>query len=392
MEFEGCAQNAHLNESGLMDLIHLKAAGKRIPMNVHFEITYRCNENCIHCYCVVEKGKEREVIKQELTYEEITKVLDDLADMGGFYLTLSGGEVMVRRDFFDIAEYAKKKGFVTRVFTNGIGLNEERVKRLAVIGPLTVELSLFSDKAEEHDRITRVPGSFVRLMKNIQLLKSHGLRIYLKTVAMNTNINAIHGVRQLGKELGVFAHKFSCEISPRIDGEIDRPLQYQMEEEQLEKYFKEEFADEWKPSPLYGVPPQEAAKLKPTCGPATVGCCISPYGDVFPCVAFRVPIGNIRQKPFKELWENPPPPIQDLLSIQVFADLPECRECEFVAQCRRCHGDNYFQNRGDWKKCHKTALLVAKVTKKIEDEKMHPRQPMKGEDRGCEELLSQKAV
>jgi len=394
MEFEGCSQNAGLDESGLMDLINIKASGKRIPMNVHLELTYRCNEDCIHCYCVVEKGKEREVIKQELTYEEITKVLDDIAEMGGFYLTLTGGEVFVRRDFFEIAEYAKKKGFVIRIYTNGIGLNEERVKRIAEIGPLTVELSIFSDKAEEHDRVTRVPGSFVRLMRNIQLLKQHGLRVYLKTVAMKTNMHAIHGVRQLGRELGAFAHKFTCEISPRIDGAIDRPLQYQMDETELEKYFQKEFMDEWQPSPLYGVSPEEAAKLKSTCGPATVGCCIDPYGDVFPCVAFRVPIGNVRMKPLKELWHNPPASIQDLLAIQTYADLPDCKECEFVVQCKRCHGDSYFQNRGDWKKCHKTAMLIAKVTKKIEDEMVpkHTEPFQQGENDESETITFKKAV
>ena len=368
MEFEACAQNAGMDEAGIMELINIKASGQRIPMNVHLEITYRCNEDCVHCYCVVEKGKEREVVKQELTYEEITEVLDDIADMGGFYLTISGGEVLIRKDFFDIAEYAKKRGFVIRIFTNGIGLNEERVRRIAAIGPLTVELSLFSDKAEEHDRITRAPGSFVKLMRNIQLLKQYGLRIYLKTVAMNANINAIHGVRAFGKELGVFAHKFTCEVSPRFDGDIERPFQYQMDEAQLEKYLKE-FSDEWESSPLYGLPPQEASKLKSTCGPGTNGCAISPYGDVFPCMAWRVaPIGNVREKSLKEMWRNPPAPVQDLLSVQTYADLPDCKECEFVVQCRRCHGDSYFQNRGDWKKCHKTALLVAKVSKKIEDE------------------------
>lgn len=392
MEFEGCAQNAGLNSSELLDLIHAKAAGKRIPMHVLLELTFRCNEDCIHCYCVVEKGKEREVIKQELTYEEITKVLDDIAETGGFYLTLTGGEVLVRKDFFEIAEYAKKKGFVLRIYTNGIGLNEERVRRIAAIGPLTVELSVFSDKAEEHDRITRVPGSFVRLMRSVQLLKQYGVRIYFKTVAMNANLHAIHGVRQLGKELGVFSHKFTCEISPRINGEIDRPYQYQMDEAQLEKYFKEEFIEEWEPNPLYGVAPQEAARLKSTCGPATVGCCISPYGDVFPCVAFRIPIGNVREKSFKELWHTPPEPIQDLLSVQTYADLPDCKECEFVAQCKRCHGDNYFQNRGDWKKCHKTALLVAKVTKKIEDEIVFKQKHLQGEDHVTQNVAIQETV
>ena len=155
MIFEGCAQNAGLGDASLLALISAKADQNRTPLNVHLELTYRCNEQCVHCYCVVEHGREQEVRRHELTLDEIQRLLDELADMGALYLTLSGGEVMVRPDFFDIAEHARRRGFVYRVFTNGIGLTEAKVERLAALEPLTVELSIFS---ADRRCTTRSPG------------------------------------------------------------------------------------------------------------------------------------------------------------------------------------------------------------------------------------------
>src|SRR4029077_17959782 len=156
---------------------------------------------------------------------------------------LSGGEVMVRPDFFDIAEHARGRGFAYRVFTNGIGLTEAKVERLAALEPLTVELSIFSAGPEVHDAITRVPGSFRRLMAAIERLKRHGLRVYLKTVAMKPNLAGLGKLDKLGKDLGVFTHTYSCEVSPRIDGTVPRdghiPQEYQLDEEELFQYFRD---------------------------------------------------------------------------------------------------------------------------------------------------------
>src|SRR4029453_6908560 len=144
------------------------------------------------------------------------------AVLGAPHLALSGGEVMVRPDFFDIAEHARRRGFVYRVFTNGIGLTEAKVERLALREPLTVELSIFSADPKVHDAITRVPGSYRRLMAAIERLQRHGLRVYLKPVVMKPTLAGLAQLDRLGRELGVFTHTYSCEVSPRIDGAIPR--------------------------------------------------------------------------------------------------------------------------------------------------------------------------
>jgi len=361
---EACAQNAGLEGDSLLALIALKAEQRRVPLNVHFEITYRCNQQCIHCYCVVPHGQEEEARKRELTYGEITQVLDDLAEMGALYLTLSGGEVLVRRDFFDIAAHAKDRGFVLRIFTNGMGLTEEQVRRIAVLEPMTVELSIFSADPAIHDSITRVSGAFDRVIRNVHRLKAHGLRVYLKTVVMKRNFAGLLNLRQLGKNLDVFTHTFSCEVSPGINGDPHRPSQYQLNEEELSAYLA---SPAWKKElqPIPHEPPEGVARQTQTCGPAINGCCIDPYGNVFPCIAFRTPLGNIRELRFKKLWYAPPPSIQDLLSVQRYADLPECRSCGLVGFCNRCHGDNMLEQGGDWKACHQRACMVARAEQKL---------------------------
>jgi radical SAM protein with 4Fe4S-binding SPASM domain len=264
----------------------------------------------------------------------------------------------------DLVEHARRLGFAYRVYTNGIGLTDERARRLAALDPLTVELSIFSTKPEVHDAITRVPGSFDRLMAAVRRLKAHGVRVYLKTVVMKQNWRDLPAVRALARELGVFTHQFTCEVSPRIDGDIHGPSQYKLSEDEL----VECLSDEALPKEAHHVfdgPPEEVARLRTTCGPGVNGGCIDPYGNVFPCIAFRVPMGNVRDKTFREVWEGPPPAIRDLLAVQHFSDLPECSSCELIGFCTRCHGDNLLERGGDWKACHGRARTMAAARQRL---------------------------
>ncbi len=364
MFFDGCAQNGGLGGESVMQLIAVKAEARRTPLNMHMELTYRCNEQCVHCYCVVEHGREAEAAARELTYDEIARVLDEMAAMGAFYVTFSGGEVLVRRDFFDIVEHARRRGFAYRVYTNGIGLTEERARRLAALEPLTVELSIFSADPAVHDAITRVPGSFARLMTAVARLKAHGVRVYLKTVVMKQNLHGLPEVRALARTLDVFTHTFTCEVSPRIDGDIHGPSKYQLSEDELVELFSSDALPKETPEVFEGAPP-EVARERTTCGPAVNGGCIDPYGTVFPCVAFRVPMGNVRQRSFRDIWEGPPPAIRDLLAVQHFSDLPECSSCELIGFCTRCHGDNLLERGGDWKACHQRARATAAAKERV---------------------------
>ncbi|HSC70106.1 MAG TPA: radical SAM protein, partial [Candidatus Methylomirabilis sp.] len=332
MSRDACGKAKGQDGESLMQRIALKAEKNRVPLEVHLELTHRCNARCVHCYCVLPRELEASARQRELTTDEITRLLDDLAELGTLYLNFSGGEVLVRQDFFDIALHAKRRGFAFRIFTNGMGLTRERIERLAGLEPLTVEVSLYSADPDIHDGITGVPGSFDRLIENLSRLKAHGLRVYLKSIIMKPSLSGLERLHRLGKELDVFVHMYGCELSPRIAGEPHGPDRYQLDERELIDYFA---SPVWRKhlAPMPEGSPEQAAKRRPACAPGAIGCCVDPYGTVFPCVALRVPMGNIRERSFRALWTSMPPSILPFLSLETYADLPECRTCHLVDFC-----------------------------------------------------------
>ena len=101
----------------LLAEMNQKALGLGIPISVHLDITYRCNERCVHCYLDHDDHGE-------MTTAEIKEILNQLSEAGVFFLTLSGGEVLMRRDFFDIVEHARRLLFNVKVKTNGVMIRE----------------------------------------------------------------------------------------------------------------------------------------------------------------------------------------------------------------------------------------------------------------------------
>src|ERR1700716_2569007 len=99
--------------SRLMQSVWDRAAAMGIPIAVQFDLTYRCNERCIHCYLDHDDHGE-------MTTAEVKHVLDQLAAAGTLFLTLSGGELLVRKDFFELLAYARSLAFDVKIKTNAI--------------------------------------------------------------------------------------------------------------------------------------------------------------------------------------------------------------------------------------------------------------------------------
>jgi len=99
--------------SRLMDSVVARALEHGVPLNAHLDLTYRCNERCEHCYLDhSDRG--------ELTSDEAFSILDQLAAAGVLFLTISGGEIFLRRDLFEILEHARDSAFCVRLKSNGV--------------------------------------------------------------------------------------------------------------------------------------------------------------------------------------------------------------------------------------------------------------------------------
>jgi radical SAM protein with 4Fe4S-binding SPASM domain len=317
----------------LLAEMNQKALGLGIPISVHLDITYRCNERCVHCYLDHDDHGE-------MTTAEIKDVLNQLSEAGVFFLTLSGGEVLMRRDFFEIVEHARRLLFNVKVKTNGVMIRESGARRIRELGVEQVQISVYSHRPEVHDAITKLPGSLKRTIEAIRFLKSQGLKVVIANVLMACNLFDNSGVMALAKELGV-SYTLDPTITPKMDGDTS-VLALRIPGSELHQVFRsqelvgnvEEFCA---PPPAPGEDIMDGFP----CSAGHTACYITPYGDVFPCVQFPLPSGNVRRQKFIDIWRHSPE-LEEVRSIRA-RDLPTCSTCAHVGTCTRCPGLAYME-------------------------------------------------
>jgi radical SAM protein with 4Fe4S-binding SPASM domain len=319
--------------SGLIAEMASKALKLNIPLSVQLDLTYRCNERCIHCYLDHDDHGE-------MTTAEIKDLLDQMADAGVFYLTISGGEILMRRDFFEILEHARERTFCVKLKTNGVLIREKEAQRLRKLGVETVQISIYSHRPEVHDAITKMPGSFRQSIDAVRFLRKQGLTVTMANVLMTQNTNDYMSVKALATELDA---KFTIDptITPMMDG--DRSiLNLNVEQALLQEVFRnealvgnvEEFC-----APPRGVGEEDMDMLP--CSAGHTACYVSPYGDVYPCVQFPLPTGNVRQTRFVDIWRDSPQ-FKEVRSITL-RDMPSCSKCAHGGTCTRCPGLAYLE-------------------------------------------------
>ncbi len=335
-------------------------------LSVQWELTYRCNERCTHCYLdILSPGSPA---PGELTTKEAKKVIDQLAELGGLTITFSGGEIFLRKDIIDIANYARHKGFALRFFTNGILINAKLADQVAAVKPLVVELSLYSPDAAIHDAITKIPGSFELTMRAIHLLLARQVRCMIKTPIMRENIEQIPALRGLADELGI-TFSYDLTIIPKHTGDLS-PLRHRPSDDQLLRFLAERIT----PESYQLVDQKEEFRF---CGIGRNSLTIDPYGGVTTCVGARANAGNIRVESLKNIWYDSP--VWQETSDLTLKKLPVCASCELRQFCVRCHGVAASED-GDMLGCSSIAFREARLRRQAYN--MHIKPKLNGENIG----------
>jgi radical SAM protein with 4Fe4S-binding SPASM domain len=353
----------------LLQEMNERAFDLGIPLGIHLDVTYRCNERCVHCYLDHDDHGE-------LSTAEIKNILDQLAEAGTFFLTLSGGEVLMRRDFFEILEYARRLLFNVRIKTNGVMIGAAEAKRIRELGVEQIQISVYSHRPEVHDAITKLPGSLKKSIRAIRFLTSQGLKVAIANVMMTANMGDHAGVQALARELGV-VYTLDPTITPKIDGDMSI-LNLRIPGSELNAVFHnqdlvgnvEEFCA---PPP----PPGDDVMEGVPCSAGHTAAYITPYGDVFPCVQFPLPTGNLRKQRFVDIWQSSPE-LKEVRSIRA-KDLPVCSTCSHVGTCTRCPGLAYMEGsmRGPStadceKSFQRTGILSANMLRKARSDAPGP--------------------
>ncbi len=320
-----------------------------IPFTVHWELTYHCNLRCPHCYVVPQKAKE------ELTSGEIAHILDTLKERGTLYVIFSGGEILTREDFFEVAREARKKGFALRLLTNGTLIDEAGADEMRDLQPLTVEISLYGSRAETHDEFTACPGSFERSVNALGLLNQRGLRTIVKSLLMKGNATEFGRMKQLAQEIGS-EFLYDPVVIPKMDGSTE-PCTRRLDQKELYSLLYPEVQETKK-----GGPPREDYL---SCSAGVNAFSISPYGDVYPCSGFKESGGNLREHSLSEIQHSP---VFSKIKSITLSDLRECKQCESIRYCNRCPALAWMET-GDLLGPSRANCLLAGVIKIITDDK-----------------------
>ena len=326
----------------VMDRLISRTVEKHRPLSVHFDLTYRCNERCVHCYLDHDDHGE-------LTTAECLQVLDDLASSGALFLTFSGGEIFLRPDLYEILAAARRLHFDISLKTNALLVTPERAARLGELGVRRVQISVYSDIPAVHDAITKVPGSLQRTLAAIPILLQHGLQVKLACPLMRENLLAYRGVMALAEKLGV-PYILDLTITPMMDGSSG-PLAHRASVSSLLPVLQDARLQACQPQPTSATAgPQSVWPLGSAvssgiespayqdlpCSAGHNSCYISPYGDVFPCVQLPQAAGNLRREKFDDIWYHAPQ-LERLRAIRE-SQLPICSRCEIRSYCERCPG------------------------------------------------------
>ena len=327
---------------------------------IAWEVTRRCNLNCVHCRAAAERGP----YPGELSTEEALAVIDEIVAFSRPVVILTGGEPLLREDIYDLAAYGTRQGLRMVMAPNGTLLDGEKAARLKSSGIQRVSISLDGATAETHDRFRQVEGAFSGALRGIEFLKGAGLEFQVNTTVTLKNFQELPHLLDLAVKLGAVAHHIFLLVptgrAKEMKGEAIEGEQY----ERILHWFYEQREK---------VPLQ----LKATCAPhyyrilrqrargegkkvapqthgldaMTRGCLggigflfISHRGDVQPCGYLEAFSGSVKQQRLRDIWESSPV-FRRLRDFSAYRG--RCGRCEYTKVCGGCRA-RAFERSGDF--------------------------------------------
>ncbi len=301
------------------------------PYRMDLAITYRCNNNCLHCYT----GGPRET--EELATQDWFRVMDKLFEVGIPHVVFTGGEPTLREDLPELVAYTQKLGLVSGLVTNGRKLKDEAYfKSLVDAGLDHVQITLESHDPKVHDKITGAKGSWNETVQGLK--NAIASPIYTIT---NTTLNK-YNVRDIVKTMN-FTHRlgltqFACNSLIYSGKAPEVAKDFALDEASLEPVLTQirNHAHELGMEFIWYTP-TEYCVLNPlklelgtkSCSACRISMCIEPNGTVIPCQSYFTSIGNILEDDWKKIWSHPL-----CLSLRARKYVPEkCHECPSLNIC-----------------------------------------------------------
>ena len=305
--------------------------------------------NCRHCY-----SAEFRNIENELTCEEVIKIIRDLAELNVFEIFFDGGESLLRHDFIKICNYASEIGIDVSFSTNGLLITENIADQLINAHIHKVQVSLDGATASPHDNFRRRPGSFEKAISSMEILQTRKIDIIVACTISKYNCQELNNLINLCIKLGVKELVFIRPIhignakikdSFFLDNELLNSIYIDLIHKKIQ--LKDQLNIIISHNPLI-IPLVEKldidSKIKSdltqeaTCSAGKTMCWINSNGDITPCPLIHLKLGNIRENSFEHIWRNNKI-LNNLRNMEQSID-EDCLNCEFLDLCNGgCHAE-----------------------------------------------------
>jgi radical SAM protein with 4Fe4S-binding SPASM domain len=301
------------------------------------ELTPYCNLRCVHCYL---QDQEKQTL---MTTEEVMGIIDKICDAGVLFLYFTGGEIFTRPDFLEIYVYAKQKGFIVELLTNGTLITQEAIEIFNRLPPASISISMYGKDEESYYRVTGQRGMYNKVINTFNLLSQNEIHFEIKYIGMKENQDDYLAIHSLAESYGA-EFSYSMELFPTLNGNSCTknhmiPLEKIIEMESQMPGKKDEYKR------LSEIPnsyiDRDDVPLY-LCDMAISNFLIDYQGYLNPCHKCRFKKWNLLSDDFKTAWD-------DYLSLlkERASKNNKCLKCKYLLMCSPCVVVNYLST-GDY--------------------------------------------
>jgi radical SAM protein with 4Fe4S-binding SPASM domain len=298
-----------------------------IPLNMQFEVTYQCNNNCIFCY------NEKQIKhRDELDTCQIKHIIRDIKESGVVQMNFNGGEPLMRSDFLELAGYAKSIGLDVHLNTNATLINDALAYELSQIFP-SICTTILSGKKETHDMLSGRNGAFEAAIRGIKALQKNNVYVAANVMLCNENYGDIIDTLNLLHDLRIETVLITRYVPDKHhrDGLFITDKNYFNTLREVYNYncINSYFDRISLPQPLQvcTVPNDIRNIILEWNIPCNIGLCtasVNAYGQLTPCNLVKEPIiGDLSNNSLQKLWES-------------FDGLNYCKSEHLLKECLNC--------------------------------------------------------
>lgn len=307
------------------------AAAKRlgVPAGSTIELLAPCNLRCPHCY-VTHSARNK------LTLPVLEDLFDQMAALGSLYVTLTGGEIGLRRDLFEIIAAARERRFAVYLLTSGTLFGPEQWDRIAALGVNMVRVSLYGMEPCVHDAATQTPGSFEKTVATLEGLQARGVNVEISTPVMGVNAHDAANVLQWAQERGITIG-FDPNITAMDSGD-KRTKSTLASHDALSAFFTDPRFKDYFTQAMHDTACSPPASTGRPCGTGETSSFIRCSGEMFPCSVWPRPGGNVLEESYADIWFNS----EEFRRARSLRNdtVPACATCGDRALCAPCAAMN----------------------------------------------------